>query len=91
MIYMIRANVRLRITWRSNVAGLPAKWDFMNSYTIYGRGGMPRTDRAVTTCHHPLNHGISSYLKIPMYPGTMPAYKVPTHVPPGLQPYGLTS
>ena len=55
-------------------AGLPADRDFTNSYTIPERGGMLRTDRAVTTCHHPHFQRALSYLKAPVYPSLMPSY-----------------
>ena len=32
--------------------------NYLDSYTLAERGGMPRMDRAVTTCRHPLNLGL---------------------------------
>jgi hypothetical protein len=54
-------------------------------------GGLQGMDRAVTTCHLPLNCGAPSYSLVSVHSSTMPVYKETTHVTLGLQPYGLTS
>jgi hypothetical protein len=71
--------------------GLPGHRDFTNSYTNPERWGLQGMDRAVITCRLPLNRGVSSYPKVPVYPSTTPVYKETTHVPLGLWPYGSTS
>jgi hypothetical protein len=71
--------------------GLPSHRDFSNSYTIPRCGGLQGTNRFVANCRLPLNCGISSYPKVPVYSSTMPVYKDTTHIPPRIQPYRLTS
>ena len=43
---------------------------YLDSYTLAERGGMPRTDRAVTTCRHPLNRGLGQCI----YPAFTPKH-----------------
>ena len=63
---------------------------YLDSYTLAERGGMPRTDRAVTTCRHPLNRGLGQCITRPLHPSTMLICKEPTRTPPGPWPYGST-
>jgi hypothetical protein len=89
--YMIRVRAKFEMDGEIPGLGLPGHRDFTNSYTNTKHGGLQGMDRAVTTCRLPLNRGALSYSKVPMYPSTMPVYKETTHIPLGLQPYGLTS
>jgi len=70
---------------------LATSCDNLDSYTLPEHGGLRRKDRAVTTCHLPLNRGVPSYPKVPVHPDNMLVYKETTHIPPGLRPYGSTS
>jgi hypothetical protein len=60
--------------------GLPSHRDFTNSYRIPEHGGLQGMDRAVTTCHLPLNRGEPSYPMVVVHPSTMPVYKETTHI-----------
>ena len=44
--------------------------NYLDSYTLAERGGMPRTDRAVTTCRHPHNRGLGQCI----YPAFTPKH-----------------
>jgi hypothetical protein len=55
------------------------------------RGELQGTNRAITTCRLPLNHGTSSHSKVSIYPSTIPMYKETICIPPKPRPYGSTS
>jgi hypothetical protein len=87
---MTRIRVKHEIDGEIPAADLLADRDFTNSYTTPERGGIQRTDRAITTYHLPHYRGMPSYSQVLVHPSTMLAYKETTHVPYGPQPYGLT-
>ena len=50
-------------------------------YAIPEHGGLQGMNRAITTYRLPLNHGIPSYPKVPVYLSTTPVYKETTYIP----------
>jgi hypothetical protein len=46
-------------------------WQFMYSYTMAERGEIQGTDRAVTTCRLPLNHGTWNAFTCHYMPGQL--------------------
>jgi hypothetical protein len=81
MSYTTRVRAKFEMDGEIAGLGLPGHRDFTNSYT----------NRAITTCRLPLNCGAPSYSKVPVPLSTTLVYKETTHIPLGLQPYGLTS
>jgi hypothetical protein len=65
--------------------------DNLDSYTPIERGGIQRTDRAVTTCDLPLIPQKGTMQSpVPPYPSTMLAYAATTQISRGPRPYGST-
>jgi hypothetical protein len=88
-IYMIGARAKCKIGWEATEywsASICMWWfRFLHPRWTWGLQGI---DRAITTCHLPLNHGKGNVFTIPPYPSTMFAYVETTQVLPEPRSYG---
>jgi hypothetical protein len=93
IIQVIQLELHLSLRWTGRSPGLVCQAiETLRTPTwIPERGGLQGMARAITTFRLPLNRGAPSYSNVPMHPSTTPMYKETTYIPPGLQPYGLTS